>query len=511
MTTTIARHASKKTSRSINPTLSLFGNHTDGDFDQTTNYGLLYAEENSVIEGIGHFEHFVRICQQESTVISPRHSRFNTEKSSHVSHNTPRPDPEKLDKTKSEGSEGDNSPKYYNSSHSDNFTKDKLSGFKRTQRHTDLMESTNKTSEYQNIETESSTPDEDSDEKCDDERIEKVINVTPSQSPVEPYEKDEANKMMTLYCGDRDSEHDPLIFSRSSSLGSLSGYEQQAVDVYGDSVANNFSHQTSDFVPPNEITDSTALLMPSNSFCNRDGKFVKKRSFQKSDPESNTSAQELLTNSIFEDEIAIFKEESTPIEFQSVAASSLSSLTIEDDECSTKHDLAASRGKARNMIARGPHSISNALDFDDAARKNRCQDALMEKVNYFCVDEEKILDEYVRKGIAKVTKRRADELSSADSRIQDEHESKGLQWKDSTEDACHSGNVASFLDENSDLTVEEEELLDECIRRGIAKVTRQNLNDVAPVSLRNNFSKVDQNKCEPNRCESDDENEVKIS
>ncbi|XP_043275085.1 adenomatous polyposis coli homolog [Venturia canescens] len=140
---------------------------------------------------------------------------------------------------------------------------------------------------------------------------------------------DKEGKVVTFGGEDHYAEQTPLMFSRSSSLGSLSGFEQHSIHDDRSSIVSDFSRRTSGVVSPSELPDSPTQTVPpsprhnqknnTNDFSNR-APPLRHFSYAKN-PRSKSS--------VFEDNITAFKEESTPLEFS--AATSLSSLTIDDE------------------------------------------------------------------------------------------------------------------------------------------------------------------------------------
>ncbi|XP_057339879.1 adenomatous polyposis coli homolog [Microplitis mediator] len=149
------------------------------------------------------------------------------------------------------------------------------------------------------------------------------LDVNPSLdvgSDLDQTDKEEKNdkepKVVTFAAEDHyDEKETPLMFSRSSSLGSLSGFEANSVDDHS-SIISDFSRMTSGIISPSELPDSPTQTVPPSP---RTKEFP--RSFLKSYSPKKRG--------VFEDATAAFKEENTPIEFS--AATSLSSLTIDDD------------------------------------------------------------------------------------------------------------------------------------------------------------------------------------
>ncbi|CAL1676548.1 unnamed protein product [Lasius platythorax] len=156
-----------------------------------------------------------------------------------------------------------------------------------------------------------------------------------SERKSNPRVLDKEGKMVTFSDQDYYAEETPLMFSRCSSLGSLSGFEQHSIHDDRSSVVSDFSRRTSGIVSPSELPDSptqTALPSPRNHKT-QNAEFASKLQEEAVRPSVRQhlsfSKPQITINSVFEDEIATFKEESTPIEFSS--ATSLSSLTIDDE------------------------------------------------------------------------------------------------------------------------------------------------------------------------------------
>ncbi|XP_012054498.1 PREDICTED: adenomatous polyposis coli homolog [Atta cephalotes] len=145
---------------------------------------------------------------------------------------------------------------------------------------------------------------------------------------------DKEGKMVTFGGQDYYAEETPLMFSRCSSLGSLSGFEQYSIHDDRSSVISDFSRRTSGVVSPSELPDSpTQTVLPSpRNHKTHNTEFISKIQEEAVRPSVQYllfSKPHVTRNSVFEDDIATFKEESTPIEFSS--ATSLSSLTIDDE------------------------------------------------------------------------------------------------------------------------------------------------------------------------------------
>ncbi|KAK2582442.1 hypothetical protein KPH14_004752 [Odynerus spinipes] len=165
-----------------------------------------------------------------------------------------------------------------------------------------------------------------------------LISTSISDSPVETKNNarivDKEGKMVTFSGQDYYAEQTPLMFSRCSSLGSLSGFEQHSIHDDRSSVVSDFSRRTSGVVSPSELPDSPTQTVPpspriqkieSTDFMNK----MQEEEVKPSHSHLLCSKYMVKRTSVFEDDIATFKEESTPIEFST--ATSLSSLTIDDE------------------------------------------------------------------------------------------------------------------------------------------------------------------------------------
>ncbi|XP_012138832.1 adenomatous polyposis coli protein-like isoform X2 [Megachile rotundata] len=145
---------------------------------------------------------------------------------------------------------------------------------------------------------------------------------------------DKEGKMVTFSRQDYYAEETPLMFSPCSSLGSLSGFEQHSIHDDRSSVISDFSRRTSGVVSPSELPDSPTQTIPPSprnhkSQCTDFISKIADEAVRPSVRHLSYSKCPMPRNSVFEDDIATFKEESTPIEFST--ATSLSSLTIDDE------------------------------------------------------------------------------------------------------------------------------------------------------------------------------------
>ncbi|XP_076232807.1 uncharacterized protein LOC143178175 [Calliopsis andreniformis] len=200
---------------------------------------------------------------------------------------------------------------------------------------------------------------------------------SPPEGKSNPRIIDREGKMVTFSRQDYYAEQTPLMFSRCSSLGSLSGFEQYSIHDDRSSIISDFSRRTSGIVSPSELPDSPTQTIPSSphNHKNQCTDFISKISEEPLRPpvrHLSYSKCHAPRVSVFEDDIATFKEESTPIEFST--ATSLSSLTIDDEIKSTNCSKMQSELK----------EVSN--DIDKKIIKER---SLVEKIEK---DQEQVSD-----------------------------------------------------------------------------------------------------------------------
>ncbi|XP_043216167.1 adenomatous polyposis coli protein-like [Amphibalanus amphitrite] len=117
----------------------------------------------------------------------------------------------------------------------------------------------------------------------------------------------------------------PLIFSRSSSVGSLSSFEGAAATGEQGSVISEYSRQVSGAVSPSDLPDSPSQ-MPGTP------QPVRKQASAEPPPRAAKPAaappQKAVTTGVFEEAPRHFQQEGTPLGFS--RATSLSSLTIDE-------------------------------------------------------------------------------------------------------------------------------------------------------------------------------------
>ncbi|XP_073984171.1 uncharacterized protein isoform X3 [Rhodnius prolixus] len=181
---------------------------------------------------------------------------------------------------------------------------------------TDLDQLTDYSLRYNEEEQTEQLPDSSntSINKCE-EVTEKPIETIVSSAEATPSKLD-SGKGVNL--------ETPLMFSRCSSLGSLSSCEPP--DDCQSSVVSEFSRITSGVMSPSEVPDSPTQTVPPSPKV-------------KAPPPLPAPVEREKTDSagVFDDSVVAFKEESTPAQFST--ATSLSDLTFDDDA----HDTGCER------------------------------------------------------------------------------------------------------------------------------------------------------------------------
>ncbi|XP_042887447.1 adenomatous polyposis coli protein-like isoform X3 [Penaeus japonicus] len=116
-------------------------------------------------------------------------------------------------------------------------------------------------------------------------------------------------------------EETPLMFSRATSVSSLSSFEVQSIHDDRSSVVSDFSRFTSGAISPSDLPDSPSQTVPPSP----------KRSRPPSQPFKPPPAhtEPRTSTGVFSEAPKAWVEEGTPVEFS--RATSLSSLTIDDE------------------------------------------------------------------------------------------------------------------------------------------------------------------------------------
>ncbi|XP_058793325.1 uncharacterized protein LOC131665461 [Phymastichus coffea] len=410
------------------------------------------------------------------------------------------------------------------------------------------------------------TSDNEASKKIPKPSIVQEQRVEKSQQVVDQCEKEVKSRAETS-C----SQETPVMFSRCSSLSSLSDIEHISVNDDRSLILSDFSRKTSGVVSPNELPDSPAQSIASNTKPHQKthiGCFGKKKT--QTSPLSKVASEHLANNSnllqeinfkkpalsrysVFEDHLTPFKDESTPTKLHSMAASSLSSLTIDDDDDDEDfmHKIILNKEKDVNhekfdmtVKRQVPSEESNNLTDSSLKsettntpypehKQNVSEDEEDDELTDLTPYEEQLLDQCIRCGIAKWTKQNLNEINPfrwdvgfscratkaiMTSKIRnnlyvdfennfDNNENIFInqeflcdklafnRYEDNTEDDNYQIHINKNFNKNKTpnpienklikypyYEAYQEYLLDQCIRKGRAKITKKNINDIRPFS-----------------------------
>ncbi|XP_076636927.1 uncharacterized protein LOC143349497 [Colletes latitarsis] len=377
-----------------NSKVDLFGDYAETDLDQPTDYSLRYAEDDTDDEEKQNPEYFSESVQEDTvktycTEGTPYETPFNFSTATSMSDlrledtKEPADSQKKLHKKPTDLARKDDltyeqnlgvncverrsllvdkeiettkaarmrkpdclSPEklldYYQSSSSD--------GFSRANSLSSLGGTTTQRNSNGNVSKASSVETTD---KMDRGTNGSIVNEPDSPTEGKSNNRvDKEGKMVTFSRQDYYAEQTPLMFSRCSSLGSLSGFEQHSIHDDRSSVVSDFSRRTSGVVSPSELPDSPTQTVPPSprthkSQCTDFISKIPEEAVRPSVRHLSYSKCHVPRTSVFEDDIATFKEESTPIEFST--ATSLSSLTI-DDEMKVTNGSKAQNGSSDKSI-----------------------------------------------------------------------------------------------------------------------------------------------------------------
>ncbi|KAL6440387.1 hypothetical protein ACFW04_003135 [Cataglyphis niger] len=562
-----SRRASKKEYGEHDSKVDLFGDYAETDLDQPTDYSLRYAEDDTDEEEKQGAEYFPVSGQEDtvktyctegtpyetpfnfSTATSMSDLRVEDVKESELSKKMPKkpieivrkspvsfikqpetPDCDEQDDLITKELEEEN-PKDAAVLNPGQVTPEKIvsyyeeetsHGFSRANSFSSLSSAVTSQNNIPGVISKIDSPpsvnkeelenDDHSALKLNNNQAEVSSRNNMSERKNNPRVLDKEGKMVTFSGQDCYAEETPLMFSRCSSLGSLSGFEQHSIHDDRSSVVSDFSRRTSGIVSPSELPDSptqTALPSPRNHKP-QNTEFHSKLQEEAVRPSVRQhlsfSKPQTTMNSVFEDEIATFKEESTPIEFSS--ATSLSSLTI-DDEVKISNDTQIYHKLERvpNEDKKDIHRLeTNMLNMTINSSKSK-----EEQVSDGDEDDEDMLAACINMGMQtnrleshatpvetptstlKTNRTAVDTVASdtvhvyctedtpADiSPVGSQSNLSALSMPSVQEDVekiepdsqsveidCHRGN--DLFDESSNLSGEDEKILDECIQSGIPK------------------------------------------
>jgi adenomatosis polyposis coli protein len=131
-----------------------------------------------------------------------------------------------------------------------------------------------------------------------------------------------------------------LLLYRTSSLNSLSSFDQLNQPIPDDrsSVVSDFSRRTSGAVSPSELPDSPTQTVPPSP--------------KSGSKQAAVSSAAVVKRSVFEDDVASYRQEGTPSEFS--RGTSLSSLTVDRQSQHEQHvKVSSGGGEGRGTSCRG--------------------------------------------------------------------------------------------------------------------------------------------------------------
>ncbi|KAG7197006.1 hypothetical protein KM043_017542 [Ampulex compressa] len=229
---------------------------------------------------------------------------------------------------------------------------------------------------------------------------------------------DKEGKVVTFGGQDYYAEETPLMFSRCSSLGSLSGFEQHSIHDDRSSIVSDFSRRTSGIVSPSELPDSPTQTVPPSPHNHKTqasefGNKIQEDGVRSSVQHLLCSKSHISRNSVFEDDIATFKEESTPIEFST--ATSLSSLTIDDEP--RIFDNSKSETKLQHALS----SVEKDIEICEYAKISLVEiEKDQDQVSDGDDDDEDMLAACISRGIANNRYRQSFKISNIHKPVQSE-------------------------------------------------------------------------------------------
>jgi hypothetical protein len=370
----------------------------------------------------------------------------------------------------------------------------------------------------------------------------------------------------------------PVMFSRCNIDGSFCGFDD-SLNV--NKISNGINESESPLLRMNESTELSAKskicgedenCTQENESCINSNNFARKK-FQSlnrirlhdstlSPYDTDFKKPHFLRYSIFEDDIAAFKDESSP-NLQSTGASSLSSLTIDDDDYSdslkpNKAGLVKMKSNMMNLpqmqeivvqeqwredpigrVVIKNEQLNNVIDkfvtntlenneTRDEKLKNHsfvhacdCQIDHKKKIilagyntkksnmnnvsNQFLKDMQSIRSEaegsskemstrtelFTRDKYSYQENERFRNYNRTELNVINKHSKSNIceRYNDqevlkesrlSCESHKHNNEIFHSTDDISELNAYEEQLLDQCIRRGMAKVTKRDIRDIKP-------------------------------
>lgn len=457
------------TSKNINE--DSFGDYQETDLDQPTDYSLKYGENTSETQDFVH-EDTVKCYYTEGTPYETTPYNFSTTTSmtdvrvisqaESNKTNDEKTEENICDKIMTASDEKDTCSDYNDAAVEQNMLKDDY-----TSKFSSGMGSPEKPVNY----CEEGTPgyfsrvsslssldgfneprikyDDNPNEKIDDDKS--LHNTTKDKGTPN-------TKAVSFVQGLDYAQETPLMFSRSSSLGSLSSIEHPEIIDDHNSVVSDFSRMTSGVVSPSELPDSPTQTVPPRQIKST-------HKVRTSIPDADTDAD---TN---KDQVATYAEEGTPAHFSCVT--SLSALTIDDDEEEHiyKNKLSNnSTGNEQQLVSEGDDEDDDILAacINIGMQKSRTTMPAHSTPKY----ESKVSNDTVKLYCTEGTPQTVSKApSNSDLSLND------IQSFESADEITvrkainkDSDNLDGILSDSSNSSNENKDLLGECIQFGMLKV-----------------------------------------
>lgn len=260
-------------------------------------------------------------------------------------------------------------------------------------------------------------------------------------------------KAVSFVQGPDYAQETPLMFSRSSSLGSLSSTEHPEIIDDHNSIVSDFSRLTSGVVSPSELPDSPTQTIPPTQLAKPNHKVV------------------IPEGDIDKDHVTTYAEEGTPAHFSCVT--SLSALTIDDDE--EEHIY---KNKSSNNSTGNEHQLVSEGDDEDDDILAACINIGMQKpriampVHSTPKYEPKVNNDTVRHYCTEGTPQTVSKAPSNSDLSFNDMQSFESADEITVRKGIKQGNDAmdDILSDSSNSSNENKDLLGECIQFGMHKV-----------------------------------------
>ncbi|XP_078667446.1 adenomatous polyposis coli protein-like isoform X2 [Branchiostoma floridae x Branchiostoma belcheri] len=236
-----------------------------------------------------------------------------------------------------------------------------------------------------------------------DEELESPEGYKDAQTPPEP-KSTEPGSPNPIGC-----EETPLVFSRSSSLSSLSSCEMKSISS---SVASEFpSHRASEVVSPSDLPDSPSQSMPQSPRHKK--KLLTELGIRRSTPQGRHASQpssrqvkgspshsvaHVPTSQACEDAPISFVTEGTPLNFS--CSTSLSSLTVDEPHINKDVDMRRTRRQLEPV--KDEEEVEDEVKERKVQRERSVEEENAHRESFIASEaDEKLLDEIISAAMPK--------------------------------------------------------------------------------------------------------------